>query len=185
MKITTNWKFENDAITAEISPCSYMYSTSGLQISVVLKATGQREFPRKPVNFADATEADAMELVNSIVYTTCKCGNARIDAEKMGLNSNRGELCETCFMYDLNAQFAIDKAKEDKRLLAYDNKMKAKGYLHKVCAWIHPKRGGDDYQIDYYFMELPTDEAVQKLLAKKSSITNDYIIKSLGEVETA
>ena len=184
MKITTNWKFENDTITAEISPCSYMNSTLGLQISVILKATGQREFPRKPVDFADATESDAMELVNSIIYTTCKCGNVRIDAEKMGLNSNRGELCETCFIYDLNAQFAIDKAKEDKRLIAYDNKMKAKGYKFKVTAWIHPKRGGDDYQIDYYFMEQPTDEVVQKLLAKKSSITNDYTIKSMADIAT-
>jgi len=174
-----NWTFDNEQIAAEVSPCIWMYPTYGLQLAVRIISTGQTEYLHIKKPFAEATEADALDMLSNIFFASCACGNLRFDTAAMHLKSNRGDQCEKCFLARLNADYERDRAAEEKKVKRYDARMKSKGFCYKVHAWIHPKGGGDDYVIDYYFANRPTDAEIQKELAKKSSVTTDYTISNL------
>lgn len=61
-----------------------------------------------------------------------------------------------------------------------------KEYVAK--AWVHPKKGGDDYQVVLKVDARDSNHAkyvVEKWLEKRSAITDDYVItpaKKLGRV---
>ena len=59
-----------------------------------------------------------------------------------------------------------------------DNKMKQKGYKYRIEGWVHPKRSGDDYPVDSYHKQKPTQTDVDKLL-KDSVEKRDYRIVTL------
>lgn len=68
----------------------------------------------------------------------------------------------------------IEQAKEDKRMLRVDVKQKAKGFTHKVSGWVHPKNGGDDYQIDLYSKGKQSKEEIVSFFKRRSKVTNDW-----------
>lgn len=48
---------------------------------------------------------------------------------------------------------------------------------YRVLAWIHPKRGGDDYQVELNITaenKKIAEKMVRKWLRKKSDIENDF-----------
>ena len=57
------------------------------------------------------------------------------------------------------------------------DKARAKFKGFNVVAWIHPKNGGDDYQVDLQIeaeSKAGAKTVVEKYLKRKSAITNDY-----------
>jgi len=59
-----------------------------------------------------------------------------------------------------------------------DAKHKSKGYTHKVDAVIHPKCGGDDYEVTVYYVGEPSKPNVERLLARTSCVTDQYSISA-------
>ena len=87
-------------------------------------------------------------------------------------------LCDSCFCKGLDARLAESQAKQDKLDAAEDAGLKAEGYTHKFVAWIHPKAGGDDYQIVAHIIGKPTKRQIGGFL-RKSVIKNDYVVTEL------
>lgn len=160
-------------LTATISPCSWMYKGYGLQVSVQMKGGGDVIKHRKDVTFEDATEAQAIELAESIGVITCsRCGKPAFDPATC--DTNRAELCEHCFLFDLNAKYEKDKKKEEQKLKRRDAAKKKQGYTHRVTAWVHPEAGGDDYMVDLYCPGKPTAAQIKAELKKEGSCVLDH-----------
>jgi hypothetical protein len=69
-------------------------------------------------------------------------------------------------------------AKEAAKLAKFEATQKAAGYIYKLDAWIHPTRGGDDYQTSLYSPKPWTPEMIAKAL-RSSSVKNDYTLSTL------
>jgi hypothetical protein len=172
---------KNGAIlTAEVSPCVYFYDNYPFQISISIE-NGNRGNAIKSdssVDKTNITEVQVVALLNTVNILSChRCNAPAFDPETV--KTNRGGLCEKCFVDEISKEFA----KEDKRLKLNaqkkDAQAKAKGYLFKVVAWIHPAHG-DDIGISWYDSEKPTKVSVEKVLKrKKSLVLDDYKILTL------
>lgn len=56
----------------------------------------------------------------------------------------------------------------------------AKGYRFKTILWIHPSRGGDDYQLVAYSKDKPDDAEVKRLAKRKGSrVLNDFHVEEI------
>lgn len=165
-------------LSASISPCSWMYPGHGLQIQVVLEETGARGFARIDTPFEKATEADIEAMLGGYQITACaRCGGPRFAYEEH--QGNRGELCERCFMSDLNAELKKAQEKEQRTVARRDANHKKKGYTHRVTAWVHPPRGSD-YQIDVYYKGEPSKADIHAVLREKRSAELDqYTVVAL------
>lgn len=171
-------------LTASFPPYYSMYPNTDhmLDIIITLKqpncTTGDARI-RSAQPFRSATQIDIETLFHTVKLKKCtKCSNLRFDAKTV--ETNRKGLCETCFTQKLKAWFEKAKAKEDEHEAREDQKMKDKGYTHKLIAWIHPKAGGDDYQIITYYTKEPTPKEIETLIAyKHSHITDDYKLTTL------
>ncbi len=164
-------------LTAEVSPCSWMYPTYGFQISVVMAEGGKAYVLEKELAFADASIDDMQRLLGTIGVIPCiKCRKPAFNPDTV--QTNREGKCEQCFMTELNAEFEKEREKDARRMAKNDAKYKKQGYTHRVDAWIHPGRG-DDESVTYY-MKDPTDEAIRAQLRKNGSIVlDDYKIVQL------
>ena len=81
--------------------------------------------------------------------------------------------------------FEKDKMKKkDEEILeemqaALDAKRKEEGYTHRVSAWIHPD-DGDDYQMEFWLKNTPTEAQIKALLKRNgSTVLDDYQIVAL------
>lgn len=164
-------------LSLEVSPCSWMYPTYGLQVTVRIEGGGNIHVHDKTVLFQDATVDDLNRLFDTVRLKPCKrCGTLTFDPESV--STNREGLCEECFLGDLRKD--IDKAAERdaKRQRAADAKKRAAGYTHRVNAWVHPD-AGEDFQIVMYAVN-PTVEIIeQQLKRRRSTVLNDYVITAL------
>lgn len=84
-------------------------------------------------------------------------------------------ICATCF--DDNSSAKYKKFCDD--LLAKeardDAKQKAKGFTHKTIMWVHPSRGGDDYELVMYTKGEAGDAQIKSTLRKRGSrVLTDY-----------
>lgn len=164
--------FEQNGVTftADISPCSWMYPGYGLQVGIT-SSVGTIYNHDKKVPFEKATKADFKRLSTVHLAKCSRCSGVCIDHTKH--DTNRAGLCETCFISDLNAKCALEQSKEDKRIEREEKRMRAKGFTHRVNAWVHA--GGDDYEMVIYSKgEMPEKEIVKRLKAKGSRILNDF-----------
>ncbi len=66
----------------------------------------------------------------------------------------------------------------DNETILRDKRMKEQGATHKMVAWIHPIVGGDDFEIDVYFNNEPTQQDIDKAL-EDSCVKNDFRIVEL------
>jgi len=87
-------------------------------------------------------------------------------------------------MLDGKVAGRVDKlqTKEAQKEAKYDAKQKAKGYVWKVVAWIHPEAGGDDYKMAWYCggKTAPTDETIKGWIKKKRSrVETDFKVTAL------
>lgn len=175
---TLTKEVEGVQLTASISPCSWMYDNYGLQLSVAMHGGGTVTVHDSSTRFASATSADVERLFDTVRICQCKrCGSPAFDPQSA--KTNRNGLCETCFMQDLRKQ--LDKATqaENRKLARLDAKRKKEGYTHRVSAWIHPE-DGDDYQMEFWLKNTPTEAQIKALLKRNgSTVLDDYQIVAL------
>jgi NMD protein affecting ribosome stability and mRNA decay len=126
--------------------------------------------------FTEATETDVLTLLAQTKLTTCpRCGKPAFDPTVH--ETNRGGLCEECFVDDLNDEIEKEQKKEEVRQKRSDSRMRKKGYSHRTNAWIHPKSGGSDYIIEIYSRRELSKEAISTLLLKEGSTKPDAFIQ--------
>jgi uncharacterized Zn finger protein (UPF0148 family) len=155
-----------------VALCCYDYKITDIRLSFKLesgKAWGCAD--GRGVTVKTATRADVQSILDStLVDKTCTRCKVSLVAEP---GSNRGTLCETCWTDDWKKK--VDKAQEaDRKALdRQDKRMIAKGFTHRVTAWVHA--GGDDKQIDLYTTGEPSKEEIVKYLRKAGSrVVDDY-----------
>lgn len=162
-----------------VSPASWMYKDYPLQVKISLAGGGSASLADRTKRFETATEADLQGMLDSVRLTPCcKCGQPAFDPATV--ETNRGGQCEACFIDELDQTFAAEQKKEAKKVVRRDARQKKLGMTHRVTAWIHPKAGGDDYQVDIYAKGEPTKAEIQSLLRKQgSAVLTDYQIVNL------
>lgn len=165
-------------IKAQLPLYLFMYPNSVLAIDAVLGGGNARVASEIPMEKAE--EADVLALLEKVEVCPCKkCGAPAFDPASV--STNRDGMCEKCFIEKLNAEFEVERKKEEKKIARQDKKMREKGFTHKVSAWIHPSGGGDDYQMDIYWKGEPSAAEINAELKKsKSRVLDDYRIVSLG-----
>ncbi|MDG1581083.1 hypothetical protein [Pseudomonas sp. GOM6] len=158
---------------AEISPCSWMYPGYGLQFRVELESGDWTMVTNKAILFDDAEESHAMALIQELKVCPCKkCSQPAFDPSTC--LSNRGGVCERCFLKQLRAECEAEQAKEEQKLKRKDARLKKQGFTHRIDAWIHPASGGDDYQVSIWMVN-PTEKDIHKELRKLESCeVNDF-----------
>ena len=171
-------------LTAHVSPCVFMHPGYPLQLSVTLH--GQSGSPLGDAHVADPsktsstyTAASVRRLLDTVRVTPCpRCATPAFDPTT--IQTNRGGLCEACFLSQLKAEWAVAAEAERQKLADRDRCMKYKGMVVRVTAWVHPEHGGDDYQLDWYLDAHPTPAKVGALLRSEgSSCLDDYQIITL------
>jgi hypothetical protein len=125
------------------------------------------------------TSADVERLLAAVRTAPCsRCSTPAFDPSTV--ITNRGGLCEACFLSDLKAEFAGAAEAERQEVAARDHLMRRRGMVVRVSAWVHPQGGGDDYQVDWYLAARPTPERVKDLLRNEGSRRlDDYEIITL------
>lgn len=178
---TKTWQVGGSTLVATVSPCSWMYSGYGLQISVEMndKHGGNAVVHLKEKDFKDCDEKDFDALCEKVKIIPCKtCGKPAFDPTSVSTNRDRD--CESCFMVKLDAEFEKAQELEDKRQVKDDLKMFKKGYRFRIKAWVHA--GGDDRVMLIYFVAKPTKAEIEKELKKaKSRVTDDWTAFELNE----
>lgn len=169
------------SLSAEISPCSWMYSGTALQIKVTMGSDGGTAYLRAATTWDKATEEDFDALCQQVRTRACaRCSKPAFDPDVV--QTNRDGLCETCFMGDLRAEYEKEVEKEKKRLTRKDAQMIKQGFTHRVDAWVHPAAGGDDFQVGFYFKGAPLKKDIQALLKKEGSAgLDDYRVFDLAK----
>jgi hypothetical protein len=148
-----------------------MYQGYGLQIRVSAdgdQSNGGSVFFKSKKQFSECTVEDFESLIGAVEFVPCKCGGSRL------MGSREDERCEKCFLGDLDREISKEMKKEAEQNKKADEKQKKMGFKWKVEAYIHPKRGGDDYRAIYYFLDEPTNQDIQLMLAGVSNVTTDY-----------
>ena len=96
------------------------------------------------------------------------------------VETNRGGLCEACFLDDLNAELAEAQKRERAADARKDKAMRKKGYAWKVVAWIHPGAGDDRQLIVYCKGDKPSDSEISDRLKRSGSrILTDFSVNPL------
>lgn len=163
------------AYTAEVSPCCWMYPGYGLQLSVSIESGGNVLVHDKSIPFSEATIEQARAMAEKVRVCKCSCCD-RPAFDPSTAQTNRNGQCKKCFMDNLNAEFAAEQKKIDDKLKRKDKSMKAKGFTHRVEAWVHPFHGGDDYQVSIW-MQNPTAQMIRGELKRQgSSVLTDYTV---------
>ena len=177
-KYTLTQEVEGVQLTASISPCSWIYDNYGLQVKVEMPRGGNVFVRDRATRIADATQADVERLFNGVRICKCKrCGKPAFDPQSV--ETNRGGLCEACFVQDLDKEFQKATQAENRKLARLDAKRKKEGYTHRVSAWIHPD-DGDDYQMEFWLKNTPTEAQIKALLKRNgSTVLDDYQIVAL------
>ena len=170
-------------VNVEVSPCSWMYENYGLQVMYGSHETHSWGFcNRKNLPAGDATREDVQAMLDeqTELHQCEECGQDHLKDINPDHPGNREEKCETCFMANHKASFAKLMEEENKKQAKKDAKMKQKGFTHKSEAWVHPPRGGDDYQVLIYWPKEPTPEEVREELAKTKGVAqNTHVLTPL------
>jgi len=170
-------------LSAEVSPCVFMYQGYPLQITVSLIGGQGEQFAIAYA--ADRTktaktymDSDVRRLLKAVRVAPCRrCSSPAFDPAT--IETNRDGLCEVCFIADLNTKWVVEAEAERQELIALDAEMKAQGMRFRLNAWVHAD-DGDDFEIEYHFKQRPTAEQVTKLLKQRgSSCFHDYSVTAL------
>lgn len=170
-------------LRAEVSPCVFMYESYPLQMKITLhlsrgESLGDAYAADRTRTASSYTKADVERLLDCVRIMPCpRCSAPAFDPATV--ETNRGGICEKCFLNDLNAEYRAEVEAEQRKLAARDRRMKKKGMAVRVSAWVHPE-AGDDYQVDWYYPYRPTSvEVRRRLLQAGSSVVQDYDIVGL------
>jgi len=171
---------DGSRLEGEVSPCVFMYPGYPLQLEARLfgkagEVLGNAHTSHRKLNAKTATESDVAKLFAAVQTKPCsRCGTPAFDPKTV--ETNRGGLCEGCFMGDLEAECAIEEEAGLREIAQRDQGMKTKGMKFRVTAWIHSDEGDDD-QVDWYFPARPTAKQIRALLRNEgSAIWDDFEI---------
>ena len=171
-------------LEAEIGPCVFMYPGYPLQITLTLQrqpgeCLGQAYAVDRSKTAATYTDASVKRLLATVRISPClRCSTPAFDPAT--IETNRGGLCESCFLAAMRAEWAEEEEAEKRKIANRDRRMKQKGMAIRLTAWVHPKDGGDDYQVDWYLNAPPTRKQAANLLRDQgSSCLSDYKITIL------
>lgn len=163
-------------LEARVSPCVFMYPGYPLQLTVTLHGTvGKNLGTVYPIDrtkcSADFGDADVTQLLASVQIQPCnRCFAPAFDPRTV--ETNRGGLCEPCFLADLRTELAQYEEAEQQAIAAQDDRMKRLGMLVRISAWIHPD-DGDDRPLDVYLPYRPTAAQVRDLLCEAGSVVSE------------
>lgn len=165
-------------ITAEISPCSWMYPGYGFQLKVALANGTWGMVLRKDLAFADATEQDIQAMLAGVKVIPCKtCGDDALDPDTV--SNNQDSECNSCFTKPILAEIADHQAKIKAEIEKMDAQYKQQGCTHRVDAWVHTDEDGDRPMS--FWMINPSKEAIQTVLRKARSVDlDDYTVTPLS-----
>lgn len=180
-----SWEIDGNKLSASISPCCWMNDGYGLQIRIDFQAEhgGSAYLHNKKLKFSEATEQDMIDMCNQVKLVPCKtCGKPAFDPSVV--DTNRDGECEACFMAALTKEYEASRKKEAAALARRDRNRAKQGYTHRVTAWVHPSKGGDDYMVDIYSLGKPSKALITSELRKMGSrVLDDYTIVELSKPE--
>lgn len=176
------WELGGAKLSADISPCSWMYPDYGLQLSITMEGGGRAYVLNKNLTFETASEKDALAMCQLVKIVPCKCCG-KPAFEPKSVQTNRETKCEECFMAKWTKEVEELQKKEAASLLRRDKKHLKLGYTHRVTASIHPAAGGDDYLVDFYVQGKPTKASIQAMIKKRGSVVlDDYSVSDLEKI---
>jgi len=150
-------------LNASVSPCVWMYD-SPFQISVNLAGGGSTIVIDNELRLDQATEADVTRLLDSVEIVKCRtrgCRNPAFDPRTT--LKHRDGRCEQCTLEVLNKELKAAQAAERKKLAQLDRKHMARGFTHRVDAWVHAE--GGDHQLSIWLCD-PTDAMIRSELLR-------------------
>jgi hypothetical protein len=156
-----------------VSPCSWMYPNYGLQVQLSLAENAVNAESEFILDKAfDAMKKPMPELEAA----------AKGMAEKWLAENGAAILHERVATWRARAsEFDAEMQKEAKREAAAqkrrDKSHKAKGFTHRVNAWIHPDQG-DDFERIAYVVGKPEKADIAKILSS-STVKDDYVVTEL------
>lgn len=148
-------------LSASVSPCVWLYN-SPFQITVTLVEGGTTFVADEDVKFASATEADVARLLARVQVKKCRtrgCQNPAFDPATT--SAHRDGKCDQCFMKNLNKELEKAQAAERRKLAQMDRLYRARGFTHRVEAWVHAD--GGDKQLSIWLAN-PTDDSIRNEL---------------------
>jgi hypothetical protein len=170
-------------LLAEVGLCVFMYPGYPLQLTVNIQQNGEllegnATVADSSLHAKTATPADVTRLLATVRTMPCtRCSAVAFDPNTV--KTNRGGLCESCFVADLNAELAEELAIENCRIAQRDKRMKCKGMKYRVVAWVHPDEG-DDYCVEWYSASKPMRQSVRAYLKQqRSAVLDDFEIVTL------
>lgn len=176
-----NYDAHGTTFKVEVSPCSWMYPGYGFQFG--FKDTNGMSWGylgRKSITEKEATKDDVRDMLETMIWpiTCTTCSGPGFTYK----GNNRGTECEKCFTTKLKAEFDEAQKDIDKEVTRQDRLHRTKGCTHRISAWVHPKGGGDDFQVDYYSVGAPTPASIKKLLRNEgSAVLDDYTVTDIWE----
>lgn len=150
-------------LSASVSPCVWLYD-SPFQITVTLVQGGTTVVTDSDVKFTDATEADVARLLDRVQVKKCRtrgCQNPAFDP--VSAQAHRDGKCEQCFMKNLDKALEKAQAAERRKLTKMDRLYRARGFTHRVEAWVHAE--GGDKQLSIWLAS-PTDDSIRSELQR-------------------
>lgn len=164
-------------LSASVSPCVWMYG-GPFQISVNLAGGGSTIVIDSELRLDQATEADIIRLLDSVGIVKCRtrgCQNPAFDPRTT--LKNRDGRCEPCALAVFDKELNAAQAAERKKLARMDRQYKARGFTHRVDAWVHAE--GGDQQLSIWLRD-PTDMIIRsELLRSGVADSQSYTLHQL------
>lgn len=154
----------NARLSASVSPCVWLYD-SPFQISVNLAGGGLTIVIDSELQLNQASEADVSRLLDSVRIVKCRtrgCHNPAFDPG--ALLKHREGKCEQCALKAFGKELQKAQQAEQKKLAALDRKHRARGFTHRVDAWVHVD--GGDRQISMWICD-PTEAIIRSELLRE------------------
>jgi hypothetical protein len=158
-----------------------MYGDYGLQVAVSMDgdtSNGGTRFSRIPKRFTDCTVEDFEALTGNIQLRPCShcAGGVRLVGSRP--EDEKANLCEPCWIADWREAGKPAAARRAQQQAARDRRMLARGFTHRVDAWVHDN--GNDKQVILYRQDEPTRGTIEALVRRKGSdMLGDYTVTAL------
>ena len=164
-------------LSASVSPCVWMYNST-FQITVTLVEGGTTFVTDNDLEFANATEADVQRLLDRVKVKKCSTRGCRHPAfDPAAMSTNRGGKCEQCFIKKLDSDLVKAQVAEQRKLAQMDRMYRARGFTHRVEAWLHAE--GGDKQLSIWLAN-PTEDNIHNELERAGADANQgYTLHAL------
>ena len=155
-------------LSASVSPCVWLYNTP-FQITVNLVGGGNTIVTDSGLRFEQAAESDVGRLLDTVRIIKCRTRGCRNPAfDPATTFKHRDGRCEQCALVLFNKEFEKAQLDEKKKLAQMDRQHRARGFTHRVDAWVHAD--GGDHQLSIWMCD-PTETAIHNELIR-SGVTD-------------